>query len=350
MEDTMAAHVETMAWTGQKPWHDQGREVSPDMDIEEWLVAAGLDWTVSAQSVYLRREKVSETGEVIESFEKDDRCKFLIRDSDGFVLDRGLGDRYKPVQNADAFEVFRKYVEIGGMTMDTAGSLKDGQYVWGLAKLNQGFTLGNGDDVEGNLLMMSPHKYGKAMQVRLTPTRVVCWNTLSIALAEEDIEGITTFRHNHAGAFTDDSIKKMENTIGLASKYMSEFEEQARLMASKRMPQADQVRYMANIFDPEFLAACKRGKMSIPTTFDDYMTHDFSGRTIRKIIRSYPDEQRDISTAEGPVWGAFNMVTFAWDHLIGRTNDNKLETAWIGRGASVKNEALAMAVAYAKAA
>ena len=158
-----------MAYAGEVPWHGLGTAVSYDLTPQQIQAKAGLDWTVDKEVM------VTGSGATVEG------KKALVRSSDKKVLDV-VGDNWNPVQNEEAFNFFSEYVLAGDMEMHTAGSLKDGQMVWALAKVKDSFDLFGGDQVESYLLFSNPHQYGKSIDVRFTPIRVVCNNTLSLSL------------------------------------------------------------------------------------------------------------------------------------------------------------------------
>ena len=132
---------------------------------------AGVDWTVEKQDSYFWWFKVKSK-------------QALVRSSDGEVLDV-VGKGWNPVQNADAFNFFEDYVKAGDMQMHTAGSLNGGKMVWALAKTNESFELFNGDVTENYFLFSNPHEFGKAIDIRMTPIRVVCNNTLTLSLSKD---------------------------------------------------------------------------------------------------------------------------------------------------------------------
>jgi phage/plasmid-related protein TIGR03299 len=177
----MSHEIESIAWTNEVPWHGLGVEVSDDLTADEMLVKAGLDWTVSKRPLYFPKVNTERTElKLIPN-------KFaLTRDSDESTLDV-VGDSYKPVQNADALDFFKRFVDSGDMKMETAGSLRNGQFIWGLAKIQESFNVGAGDEdrIEGYLLLTQPHKFGFSMVAALTPIRVVCMNTMKMALGEK---------------------------------------------------------------------------------------------------------------------------------------------------------------------
>jgi len=164
----MAHNVETMAYAGEVPWHGLGVQVSNDLTPNQMMEKAGLDWSVIECPSYIEHDgKKIETGQ-----------RALVRSTDGRIL-TNVGPVWNPVQNEDAFNFFSEYVLAGDMEMHTAGSLRNGQIVWALAKVKESFDLFGGDQVDSYLLFSNPHRYGHSIDVRFTPIRVVCNNTLS---------------------------------------------------------------------------------------------------------------------------------------------------------------------------
>ena len=190
----MAHNVETMAYAGEVPWHGLGVPVSNDLTPVQMMEKAGLNWTVDQIDSYVTvGDKQIPTG-----------MKSLVRSSDNKVL-TNIGQVWNPVQNEDAFNFFSEYVMKGDMEMHTAGSLKGGQLVWALAKVKESFDLFGGDTVESYLLFSNPHKYGFSIDVRFTPIRVVCNNTLSLSL---EAKAERSVKVGHRTEFNANEVKK----------------------------------------------------------------------------------------------------------------------------------------------
>ena len=216
----MAHAVETMAYAGEVPWHGLGVKVEDNLTPDEMLVAAGLDWTVSKRHLFTHSEpSVDNSKEVIPVND----YYVLVRDSDNKTFGP-CGPKFVPSQNADAFKFFEKFTSVGDMSMDTAGALKGGEQVWGLAKINDGFTLPGDDRVLGYLLVSVSHKWGKANEIRFTPIRVVCNNTLTYALADKTRP---SFKMPHLTALDADVFKSAEEALGIAGDRMKDFKESA---------------------------------------------------------------------------------------------------------------------------
>ena len=152
-----------MAYTGDVPWHGLGTAVPADLTPAQMLEAAGLDWSVTKVPAFA---KVGDKQVAIGH-------SALVRSMDDSILDV-VSDDWNPVQNQEAFEFFNDFVAAGDMEMHTAGSLKNGQIVWGLAKVKESFELFKGDRVDSYMLFTNFHKYGYSTDVRFTPIRTVC--------------------------------------------------------------------------------------------------------------------------------------------------------------------------------
>ena len=303
----------SMAWAGETPWHGLGTQVSNDLTPEQMLKAADLDWKVVPVPAYA----------TIGGEQVDIGRSALVRDRDNKVLDVITND-WVPNQNSDAFDFFNDFVAAGEMEMHTAGSLRDGQLVWALAKVKDGFELFNGDAVESYLLFTNPHKYGSSIDVRFTPIRVVCNNTLSLSLSSTTNQVVKV---SHRNEFNGDNVKEM---LGVAKEKLQSYKEMATYLGSKRFTDENIVDYFKRVF-PVSGAKKELSKNA-------------------EIALNIIDQQPGAEFAEGTWWQAFNAVTFMTDHVIGRSADTRLQSAWYGYNKGLKTRALETAVEMADAA
>lgn len=315
----MAHNVETMAYAGEVPWHGLGVKVIDDLTPDQMLTKAGLDWTVSTRSMYFKNTNKPEYTEI-------PKRRVLVRDSDETILST-VGDGWKPLQNSEAFEFFNEFVIAGDMKMDTAGSLDDGRMVWGLAKLKDGFTVSKGDDVEGYLLFSNPHKYACSIEVRFTPVRVVCNNTLTYALNQYTQQSA---RLNHRQVFDAESVKE---TLGLASNFMQDYADVSKFLASKNYSKDSIKEYYNEVF---------------PIAGDNKRLKDLS-RNAEAALETV-NTQPGAKLSEGSWWSAFNSVTYLIDHELGVSQDTRLQSAWFGKGRQKKVSALEKAKQFAEVA
>jgi phage/plasmid-like protein (TIGR03299 family) len=302
----------SMAWAGETPWHGLGTQVSNDLTPEQMLKAADLDWKVVPVPAYA----------TIGGEQVDIGRSALVRDRDNKVLDVITND-WVPNQNSDAFDFFNDFVAAGEMEMHTAGSLRDGQLVWALAEVKDGFELFNGDAVESYLLFTNPHKYGSSIDVRFTPIRVVCNNTLSLSLSRDANQVVKV---SHRNEFNGDNVKEM---LGVAKEKLQSYKEMAAYLGSKRFTDENIVDYFKRVFP---VSGAKK---------------DLSKNA--EIALNIIDQQPGAEYAEGTWWQAFNAVTFMTDHVIGRSADTRLQSAWYGYNKGLKTRALETAVEMADA-
>ena len=225
----MAHMVETMAYAGQLPWHGLGVKVIDDLTPEQMMQKAGVDWTVEKQDM------VTSGGSTVKSKQA------LVRSSDGEVLDV-VGKGWNPVQNADAFNFFEEYVRAGEMQMHTAGSLNGGKMVWALAKTNDSFELFDGDVTENYFLFSNPHEFGKAIDIRMTPIRVVCNNTLTLSLSQDSN---AMLKVNHRKAF---DVAEVKEQMGIAKEKMEQYKSMAEFLGSKKYTSENIVQYFNTVF------------------------------------------------------------------------------------------------------
>jgi phage/plasmid-like protein (TIGR03299 family) len=312
----MAHMVETMAYAGEVPWHGLGVRVPADLHPTQMLEKAGLDWTVRKVPAYA--EVAGERVAVGRSA--------LVRDSDDSILDV-VSDDWNVLQNHEAFEFFHDFVANGDMEMHTAGSLRDGQLVWALAKVNDGFELFKGDQVDSYLLFSNPHRYGWSIDVRFTPIRVVCNNTLTLSLNTASKNFVKV---SHRRQFDGDMVKE---TLGVAKEKLVMYREMAEFLGGRRYTGPKLVEYFKTVF-PVTGGPEKKKEMSI------------SASKALDVVHTQPGA----NFAEGSWWSAFNAVTYMIDHKLGRSQDNRLTSAWFGQGKKVKADALELAVQMAEAA
>ena len=314
--------VAQMAYVGATPWHGLGKEVPADLTPEQMLEAAGLNWEVKKYPTFAVLDE-SDPDSVIET-----KQSALVRLSDKKMLDV-VSDDWNPVQNAEAFEFFNEFVMAGDMEMHTAGSLKDGQIVWGLAKIKESFELFKGDKIDSYLLFSNFHKYGFSTDVRFTPIRVVCNNTLSLSLSSA-VERMVKISHRKQ--FDPANVKGM---LGIATDKLKKYQEMAQFLGSKKAKTESVVEYFERIF---------------PLTTTSKEKEEGKRSKNADIALSILHTQPGAEYAEGSWWQPFNAVTYMTDHVMGRSNDTRLTSAWYGYNKGLKTKALELAVEMAEAA
>ena len=216
------------------------------------------------------------------------------------------------------------------MEMHTAGSLKDGQMVWALAKTKDSFELFNGDQTDNYFLFTNPHQFGKAINIRMTPIRVVCNNTLTLSLSQNADQMLTV---NHRKAFDASEVKEQ---MGIAREKLDQYKTMAEFLGSKPYTGENIVQYFNEVFGTP---AKEKVDGVLP----------FTSRNAKLAMENL-QTQPGANFAEGSFWQAFNTVTYMTDHLQGREGDSRMVSSWYGRNRKVKLNALNKALEYAEAA
>tara|TARA_R100001460_G_scaffold25771_1_gene51966 strand:- start:10840 stop:11808 length:969 start_codon:yes stop_codon:yes gene_type:complete len=206
----MSANVETMFSAVKTPWHKLG-VVTPDvLTAQDALVTAGLDWVVKLEPVYFQTQQES-IKNIANKFavvrETDESCYGIV------------GNRYTPVQNLDAFNFMDTLVDSGDAKYETAGSLNGGATIFIQMRLNT--VLDIDDDVIPYMLLTNSHDGSGALKIIMTPVRVVCSNTLRMALSSRTPNQIS-LRHTKS---ISSKIDEARNILGLTELFYDSFSE-----------------------------------------------------------------------------------------------------------------------------
>jgi phage/plasmid-like protein (TIGR03299 family) len=218
----MAHEVETMFSARQTPWHGLGTVTEDVLTARDAIVTAGLDWQVEPRALWTatadKKSKLRIEGK-----------KAIVRSSDDSVL--GLvSDRYQPFQNVEAFEFADSLVDSGEAKYETAGSLRHGKVIFLTMKLPQEVMVAGEDKHELYIVLRTSHDGTKAIQVAVTPIRVVCMNTMTMAMKSA--------KHKWAMQHTQKLSGKLieaRDTLKLSFKYVDEFVQLGTKMASTKI-------------------------------------------------------------------------------------------------------------------
>ena len=236
----MSANVESMFFVRETPWHGLGIKVEEALDSASALSLAGLDWKVEQMPVYTGDRKM------IPGY------KANVRDRDGKVLGV-VTDRYKVVQNAEAF-AFTDELLGRGVRYETAGSLQDGRRVWILARLPREYII-TGEQITPYLIFSNSHDGSGAIKAALTPIRVVCQNTLNLALDTAK----RTWSMIHTGDIRS-KLREAEESLFLAEKYMASLGAEIENLQRKKLTDKQVLGFMEELLPLEAGAAVQQKK------------------------------------------------------------------------------------------
>lgn len=309
--------IESSAVAGGCPW-GIGTEVSNDLTPIQMMQKAGVDWSVEKIPTYVEHK-----GQQVPT-----GMEALVRSTDSRVLTQ-VGGNWNPVQNEEAFTFFNDYCSAGDMEMNSAGSLKDGQMVYAMAKVKESFDILGGDQVDSYLLFSNPHQYGKSIDIRFTPVRVTCMNTLALALKGQSVNAT---KINHRRAFDADQVKI---TMGLAHEKFDQYKEMAQLLSKRQFTADTLIQYYNSLFPSQAPKEEVR-------QYNDLAPN---AKKAYELLETQPGAE----FGRGTWWQAFNSVTYLTDHRLGRTADGRMTSAWYGANQVKKKLAAELAVEMAVA-
>ena len=220
----MAANVESMFYVRETPWHGLGTKVLEAPASKDALQLAGLNWRVMQEPIYTAMEELV------------DGYKANVRDSDRKVLGV-VTDRYRVIQNDEAF-AFTDGLLGEGVKYETAGSLQGGRKVWLLAHMPHEYII-SGERISPYLLFSNTHDGSGAIKVALTPIRVVCQNTLNLALARAK----RSWSMIHTGDIKE-KMQEAKDTLFLAEKYMDELGKEFESLRMKKLTDKQVMEYI----------------------------------------------------------------------------------------------------------
>jgi phage/plasmid-like protein (TIGR03299 family) len=305
-----------MAYVGEVPWHGLGKKVLPSVKSAEMCVAAGLTWEV-------RKEPASGARLINERKKIHDRY-LILRDPVGEekkpVALGMVGSRYELLQNIEAFTFFEPFIDGGFAEFHTAGALGNGERVWVLAKLKDQIVVGKDDLIDRYLLLANTHNGEGAVSLRFTPIRVVCQNTLNLALKEKGKSAITVRHTRH-----------MDRHLARAQA------KELRQIIDKVFADATE------LFASMALRSIKAGER------DDILEALFPRTKPQREKRERPERWRRIEDVldnggvtpretAGSLWGLYNAIVRDEDYRESREAgpEARLERVWFGAGEDLK--------------
>jgi len=292
----MPAEVETMIYARETPWHALGTDVGELQDAAGALEKGGLLWRVSLEPVFImpgpNGRPSDESGEV-------PGYKAVVRDTDQAALGI-VGSSYRPVQNEDAFAWADNLVDSGAAKYETAGSLFGGRKVWLSMELPEGISVpGDDGEVKPFLLISNTHDGSTSMRADITMTRVVCANTLQLALQGAK----RTFRIVHKGSI-EGKLQAARYALGITFNYMAAFGEVAERLALTRITERESNRILQGAFPVP--AAVSRHEPGWRELLDKTRFAE-----LQELLRTSPN----LDAVRGTAWGAVNAVAEYVDHV-----------------------------------
>ena len=309
----MAHLIDSMAYTGQTPWHGLGNVLPPQQSLGVWLQAAGMDWTIEQSDVLYQGSSGLHTYP---------DSKVLYR-SDTLAPLSVVSQRYNVVQPHEVLHFYQDLVEVGGFELETAGSLKGGRKLWALAKTGQDLMLKGGDLVKSYLLLATSCDGTLCTTAQFTSVRVVCNNTLQVAVGNQT----GAIKVPHSTQFDAAAVKQ---ALGLGVSQWDHFGQYAKELSQRPVAPQEALRFFSD------LLAQPVEEESIVLT-----------RPVQRLHELYQGAGMgaELASSHNTAWGLVNAVTEYVDHhRRTRSQDHRLDSAWFGQGAQLKSRALAQAI------
>jgi phage/plasmid-like protein (TIGR03299 family) len=322
-----------MAFVGETPWHGLGKAVTKGASIGVWAKEAGMNWQAEEASVYFEHDQRADGTSATQA----EGYKMLYRSDNKDQL-AIVGEDYQVVQPMDILEFFRDMTETGGWWIHTAGVLRGGRKLWAMATNGDAGKIGKGDEIKRNLLLATSLDGSMKTIAKETTVRVVCANTLSLALRNE--RGAKYVATSHRSAFDANLIK---NTLGIKQDRFAHFLAHAQELAETPVSAAQARDILHDLFRvkeaqklaPKLAWLGDLSKVDVePEAKDPW--------SVTSILALYQGDGMGagLKTAKGTAWGLLNAVTQHVDHDMGRSQDTRLDAAWFGRGDALKQDAL----------
>jgi phage/plasmid-like protein (TIGR03299 family) len=312
----MAHLVENMAYVGQTPWHGLGNQLKSNQPIEVWIDQAGMNWEIQSTPVRYLTNSRNRFGEIKEFTDK----KVLYRSDSRSPLSV-VSNRFHVVQPREILEFYRDLTEKSGFVLETAGVLKEGRKLWALAYTGQSGLIAGNDETRGYLLLATACDGSMATTAQFTSVRVVCNNTLAIATRSSD--GAIKVPHN-----TKFDASMVKSKLGINPSRWDEFIYQLKTLSQRKLKDKEVEHYLTQVFS---------------YNDDQKATSRVQDRSVAKVRSLYEGEGRGsmLASAHGTAFGLLNAVTQFVDHeKRARSTDHRLDSAWFGQGALIKQKAL----------
>jgi phage/plasmid-like protein (TIGR03299 family) len=349
-DNVMAHQLEQMAYVGETPWHGLGNQLTQNQPLEVWAQQAGMDWRIESSNVsYMAQNERGQS--IIMPFEEQ---RVLYR-SDTHAPLSVVSQRYQEVQPKQILEFYRDLTEQSGFELETAGVLKGGKKFWALARTGQTSALKGKDVSNGYILLATACDGTLATTAQFTSIRVVCNNTLAIALkGQNSSAGIVKVPHS-----TKFDAEKIKQQLGISVRAWDEHIYEMKQLSQRKVTQTEAAAYFDAVFNNtsfsiaeqddsiiQFYRNVATQAQSTSSTKTDSKTEP-NGRAMSKVMTLFNGQGRgaELSSAKDTAYGLLCSITEFADHeRRAMSQDHRLDSAWFGAGAGLKQRGLEQAL------
>ena len=316
----MAHQIEQIAYVGETPWHGLGNQLSPHQPIEVWAEQAGMDWRIESSDVsYMAQNERGQS--IIMPYEEQ---RVLYR-SDTHAPLSVVSQRYQEVQPKQILEFYRDLTEQSGFELETAGVLKGGKKFWALAKTGQTSALKGKDVSNGYILLATACDGTLATTAQFTSIRVVCNNTLAIALkGQNSSAGVVKVPHS-----TKFDAEKIKQQLGISVRAWEDHMYEMKQLSQRKVTQTEAAAYFDAVFNNTSLSVpeqedgiiqfyrnvAMQAQSNNPATKADNKTEP-NGRAMSKVMTMFNGQGRgaELSSVKDTAYGLLCSITEFADH------------------------------------
>ena len=340
----MAHQLEQMAYVGDTPWHGLGNQLTQNQPIEVWAKQAGMDWRIESSNVsYMAKNERGQS--IIMPYEEQ---RVLYR-SDTHAPLSVVSQRYQEVQPMEILEFYRDLTEQSGFELETAGVLKGGKKFWALARTGQSTALKGKDVSNGYILLATACDGTLATTAQFTNIRVVCNNILAIALRGQS-SGAGVVKVPHSTKFDADKVKQQ---LGISVRAWDEHMYEMKQLTQRKVTQGEAAAFFDAVFNNTSMSAADQEEniiqfyRNIATPTPAKEKSEPNGRAMTKVMNMFNGQGRgaELSSAKDTAYGLLCSITEFADHeRRAMSTDHRLDSAWFGAGAALKQRGLEQAL------
>ena len=342
----MAHQLEQMAYVGETPWHGLGNQLSQNQPIEVWAQQAGMDWRIESSNVsYMAQNERGQS--IIMPYEEQ---RVLYR-SDTHAPLSVVSQRFQEVQPREILEFYRDLTEQSGFELETAGVLKGGKKFWALARTGQTSSLKGKDVSNGYILLATACDGTLATTAQFTSIRVVCNNTLAIALkGQSSSAGVV--KVPHSTKFDADKVKQQ---LGISVRAWDEHMYEMKQLSQRKVTQYEAAAYFDAVFNNTTMSITDQ-EDNIIQFYRDFASQaqanakdkaEPNAKAMSRAMEMFNGQGRgaSLSSAKDTAYGLLCSITEFIDHeRRAMSTDHRLDSAWFGAGASIKQRGLEQAL------
>lgn len=307
----MAHEFESGFFVAQPAWHNLGNLIKTAPTVQEGIIQANLQWSVETKPLYMADGRPVTHRAVV----REDNNKVL-----GVV-----GPNWTPLQNLDAFDFFNDFIDSKEVSLESAGSLREGKIVWVLAKINRAVgEVISGDPIERYFLLSNGHDGKRAVSMGFTDVRVVCKNTLEMADSSANSKLIRVIHSKQI----KQNVKTIQDVVRMSEERFSADLEKMRALTRKGINQEDVKKFVNYVFfnNQDLKSTRANNKFSLITSKIEELIEVGMGA--------------DITGVKGTKYGLYNAATEYLTHHIHQDDDKRVSMMWFGKSKEQNKSAL----------